>query len=123
MIARDSGIIVSMNGGRPVGGSGYACGKAGLMELTRVLNEELRHENSNVLVYAAGPGLVKTEMTALQANSEAGQKWIPSTHESFEKGSLRAPEDIAQATIKLLEIAKLENSGKYYTSAANFSDF
>lgn len=123
MIKRDSGIIVSMNGGRPVGGSGYACGKAGLMELTRVLNEELRHENSNVLVYAAGPGLVKTEMTALQANSEAGKKWIPSTHESFESGRLRAPEDIAQATIKLLEIAKLENSGKYYTSAADFSDF
>ena len=28
-------------GGRPAGGTGYACGKAGLMELTRVLNEEL----------------------------------------------------------------------------------
>lgn len=123
MIERDSGIIVSMNGGRPVGGSGYACGKAGLMELTRILNDELRLQNSNVLVYAAGPGLVKTEMTALQANSEAGKKWIPSTHESFESGRLRAPEDIAHATIKLLEIAKLENSGKYYTSNADFSDF
>src|SRR5690606_5591846 len=105
MMARDSGIIINMNGGRPVGGSGYACGKAGLMELTRILNDELRMENSNVLVYAAGPGLVRTEMTELQADTEAGRRWIPSTSESFESGKLRQPEDIALATIKLLELA------------------
>jgi len=31
MLQRDEGIIINMNGGRPVGGTGYACGKAGLM--------------------------------------------------------------------------------------------
>ena len=123
MMARDSGIIINMNGGRPVGGSGYACGKAGLMELTRILNEELRMENSKVLVYSAGPGLVRTEMTELQADTEAGRRWIPSTAESFESGKLRQPEDIAQATIKLLELASLENSGKSYNPGTDFSNF
>jgi NAD(P)-dependent dehydrogenase (short-subunit alcohol dehydrogenase family) len=123
MLARNSGVIINMDGGRPVGGSGYACGKAGLMELTRVLHEELKMQNSEVLVYSAGPGLVKTEMTELQAQSEAGRRWIPSTAESFESGNLRAPEDVARATMKLLEIAAPENSGKSYSPGTDFSDF
>ncbi len=123
MLARNSGIIINMNGGRPVGGSGYACGKAGLMELTRVLHEELKMQNSEVLVYSAGPGLVKTEMTELQAGSEAGRRWIPSTAESFESGNLRAPEEVALATMELLKIAGPENSGKSYNPGTDFSEF
>lgn len=123
MLARNRGIIINMNGGRPVGGSAYAAGKAGLMELTRVLNEELRMQNSKVLVYAAGPGLVRTEMTELQADSEAGRRWIPSTAQSFETGKLRAPEEIALATIELLKIANIENSGRAYNPGTDFSDF
>jgi NAD(P)-dependent dehydrogenase (short-subunit alcohol dehydrogenase family) len=123
MLARNSGVIINMNGGRPVGGSGYACGKAGLMELTRVLHEELKMQNSEVLVYSAGPGLVKTEMTELQADSEAGRHWIPSTAESFESGNLREPEDIARATMELLKIASPENSGKSYNPGTDFSEF
>ena len=65
MIARNSGIIINMDGGRPVGGSAYAAGKAGLMELGRVLNEELKSQNSEVLIYSAGPGLVRTEICLL----------------------------------------------------------
>lgn len=123
MLARNSGVIINMNGGRPVGGSSYACGKAGLMELTRILNEELRMQNSEVLVYSAGPGLVKTEMTELQAESEAGRRWIPSTAESFETGNLRAPEEIARATMKLLKVASPQNSGKSYNPGTDFLDF
>jgi NAD(P)-dependent dehydrogenase (short-subunit alcohol dehydrogenase family) len=123
MLARNSGVIINMNGGRPVGGSGYACGKAGLMELTRILHEELKMQNSNVLVYSAGPGLVKTEMTDLQAQSEAGRRWIPSTAESFESGNLRAPEEIARATMELLKIASPQNSGKSYSPGTDFSEF
>ena len=71
---------------RPVGGTGYACGKAGLMELTRILVAELAMANSSVLVFNAGPGLVNTEMTRLQT-SEAGLKWIPSTKETMTSGT------------------------------------
>jgi 3-oxoacyl-[acyl-carrier protein] reductase len=123
MMARDSGVIINMDGGRPVGGSGYAAGKAGLMELTRVLNLELQSQNSRVLVYSAGPGLVRTEMTEMQAQSEAGRRWIPSTAESFDSGKLRAPEDIARATIQLLRVANVKNSGRSFNPGTDFSDF
>lgn len=123
MLDRNSGIIINMNGGRPVGGTGYACGKAGLMELTRVLAEELRALRSKVMVFSAGPGLVRTEMTELQANTEAGRRWIPSTAESIARGKLRKPEEIAVATMKLLAIAQPEMSGLSYNPDTDFTKF
>lgn len=123
MIAQGSGIIINMDGGRPVGGSGYACGKAGLMELTRVANDELRQMNSRVCIYGAGPGLVKTEMTQRQTENEAARRWIPSTSECFASGDLRAPEEIAQATLKLLHVAAPHNSGRHFDPDTDFSDF
>ncbi len=123
MLSRDEGIIINMNGGRPVGGSGYGCGKAGLMELTRILAEELKLMKSSVMVFSAGPGLVRTEMTELQANTEAGRKWIPSTGESFESGRVRQPEEIARATIRLVGAARPEWSGKSYGPDTDFSKF
>jgi NAD(P)-dependent dehydrogenase (short-subunit alcohol dehydrogenase family) len=123
MMERDEGIIINMNGGRPVGGTGYACGKAGLMELTRILAEELRMQMSSVMVFGAGPGLVRTEMTELQAETEAGRKWIPSTKEAFDSGRTRPPEDIARATIRLLTQARVEWSGRSYGPDTDFADF
>lgn len=123
MIARDEGIIINMNGGRPVGGSGYACGKAGVMELTRVLNEELKMSKSSVMVFSAGPGLVRTEMTELQANTEAGRHWIPSTKESFDSGNLRQPEDLARTTIEMVKIATPAASGRGFGPGTDFSDW
>ena len=123
MVSRNEGIIINMNGGRPVGGTGYACGKAGLMELTRILAEELKMMDSSVMVLSAGPGLVRTEMTELQANTAAGQRWIPSTRESFESGRTREPEEIARATVKMIKAASPESSGKSYGPDTDFSEF
>ncbi|NOZ24457.1 MAG: SDR family oxidoreductase [Planctomycetes bacterium] len=123
MMSRNEGIIINMNGGRPVGGTGYACGKAGLMELTRILAEELKMQDSAVMVFSAGPGLVRTEMTELQATTEAGRRWIPSTKDSFDSGKTRAPEEVAVATIKMIQVARPESSGKSYGPATDFTDF
>lgn len=123
MMSRNEGIIINMNGGRPVGGTGYACGKAGLMELTRILAEELRMMKSSVMVFSAGPGLVRTEMTELQANTAAGRRWIPSTKEAFDAGEVRRPEEIARATIKMIKVATPESSGKSYGPDTDFSRF
>ncbi len=123
MIQRNEGIIINMDGGRPVGGTGYAAGKAGLMELTRIMTHELKMLKSSVMVFGAGPGLVRTPMTEYQAMSAAGQRWIPSTKESFDSGNLRKPEDIARATIKLVQLARPEWSGKTYWPDTDFSKF
>ncbi len=114
MLARNEGIIINMNGGRPVGGTGYACGKAGLMELTRLLTLELKRLESQVMVFSAGPGLVRTEMTELQAETEAGQRWIPEVGERLARNDVRQPEEIARATLRLLAVAQPEMSGMHY---------
>ena len=114
MIERDCGVIINMNGGRPPGGSGYATGKAGVMELTRVAALELEQLKSHVIILGAGPGLVQTEMTQLQADSAAGQRWIPSTKQSIDAGTTRSPFDIAHKTIEVLQLLKPEWNGKYF---------
>ncbi len=123
MMEQDRGVIINMSGGRPVGGTGYACGKVGLMELTRIMTAELKMEKSNVIALGAGPGLVRTQMTQLQAQSAAGRKWIPSTAECFESGDLRKPEETALATAKALEAATVEDSGKSFGPDTDFSEW
>lgn len=71
-------------------------------------------EGSKVIALGAGPGLVRTEMTQLQVDSEAGRKWIPSTKESFDSGNLRRPEEIAVATVRAIETATLEHAGQSF---------
>jgi NAD(P)-dependent dehydrogenase (short-subunit alcohol dehydrogenase family) len=120
MMERGEGIIFNMDGGRPTGGTGYACGKAGLMELGRVLIKELESVGSRVIVFGAAPGLVRTEMTELQAETEAGRRWIPSTKESFDSGNLRRPEELAEAAVKLVEMARPELTGTYCSAGMDF---
>ena len=120
MMERDEGIIINMDGGRPTGGSGYACGKAGLMELSKVLIAELEKVGSRVIVLNAGPGLVRTEMTEPQAATEAGRRWIPSTKETFEAGGTNRPEDIARAAVRMVALATPELTGFYFNPDTNF---
>ena len=123
VLKRDDGIIINMNGGRPVGGNGDACGKAGLMELTRIHAEEWKLLKRRVMVFGAGPELVRTEMTELQANTEAGRRWIPSTAESLREGKVRQPGEIARATIRLVSAAKLEWIGTSYNPDTDFVEW
>lgn len=123
MVERDCGVIINMNGGRPVGGSGYAAGKAGMMELTRVASEELHQLHSNVIILGAGPGLVQTEMTQLQADSPAGQRWIPSTKESIDAGTTRSPLAIANKTMEVLKAVKPDWNGKYFSPDTDLAEW
>lgn len=123
MRERNSGFIINMNGGRPVGGSGYGSSKAGLMELTRIAAEELTLDGKKVYVLGAGPGLVKTEMTQYQADSEAGRRWIPSTQKSIDAGTTRSPFDIARKTVEVLRNFRPEWHGKVYGAGTDLSTF
>lgn len=114
MIERDSGIIINMNGGRPAGGTSYASSKAGLMELTRLLVVELDRQDSGVIVLSAGPGLVRTEMTQLQVDTEAGRRWLPGVGEMMAAGDLRQPEEIARATVRAIQTATLDVAGQNF---------
>lgn len=120
MLEKDRGIIISMDGGRPPGGSAYGSSKAGVVELTRILVKELEILKSSVMTFIAGPGLVRTEMTELQAESEEGKKWIPSTREVFEAGKARRPEEIAVATARLIELARPQWNGMKFGPDTDF---
>lgn len=121
MLQADRGIIINMNGGNQIpGGTGYSCSKVALQRFTELLAKELQRQGSNVMVFGMGPGLVRTEMTELQAQTEAGRYWIPSTAESFEQGHTRPPELCAQKTIELIQIARPALSGQSFGVGTDF---
>ncbi len=126
MMKRDEGIIINMSGGGGVvpltGGSGYGSSKAALIRFSETLAKELEREGSNVLVLMMGPGLVKTETTLLQTTDPKGLKWIPSTKETFDAGTERAPEDCARQTVELLRIASSEMNGRMFHTAMDLAD-
>ena len=80
-------------------------------------------QGGSVMVFAAGRGLVRTEVTELQANTPAGQHWIPSTRESFESGDLRRPQEVAQRAIEMIGLATPALSGRSYGPDTDFSDW
>jgi NAD(P)-dependent dehydrogenase (short-subunit alcohol dehydrogenase family) len=125
MFAKNEGIIINMNGGGAasplMGGSGYGSSKAALLRLTDTLAAELAKINSNILVFAMGPGFVKTEMTLLQLQ-EQGQKWLPGCKEALDQGNYRQPEDCAIATMKLLRIANKYLCGRVFGVDTDFDE-
>jgi len=121
MLERDSGILINMSGGNQIpGGTGYSCSKVAVVRFTELLARELEHEGSSVLAFIMGPGFVRTEMTELQAEAEAGKKWLPSSKSAFEEGRDRPPEDCAVATIKLVRAACPKLNGRTFGPDTDF---
>ena len=61
-------------------------------------------------------------MTELQANTPAGQKWLPGSKSAFEAGKDRPPEDCARATVQLLKHMRPEFNGRIFNVDHNFAD-
>ncbi len=114
MMSRDEGIIINVNGGRPLGVSGYASSKAALAELTRIMSEELKAEGSSVVVLAAYPEFIRTEMAEYVAACPGAEKWLPWLIEAIDSGQSGKAEEIAKATIKMIETVTPEQSGDSY---------
>jgi NAD(P)-dependent dehydrogenase (short-subunit alcohol dehydrogenase family) len=114
MMRADRGIIVNMGGGRPPGGSGYAVAKAGVAEMTRALNGELRQVGSHVSVYLADPGLVDTDMSRLHARDPIAPNWVPDLVNRMGNGDTRKPEEIAGKLIGQLPYMLPATSGGFF---------
>ena len=89
--ARKRGRIINMTGGGAAtsfpNGSGYATSKAGLLRFTECVSDTLA--GTGVLVFAMDPGLVRTAMTELQLQSEAGRTYLTASANCL-KGRRRA---------------------------------
>ncbi|MEO6846130.1 MAG: SDR family oxidoreductase [Chthoniobacterales bacterium] len=125
MMEKNSGLIINMNGGGSTvplpGGSGYGSSKAGLLRLTEGVAEELKSIGSKIIVLAMGPGLVRTEMTELQAHSELGRKWIPSTKEYLESGEDATPEGSVNSILDLIKNLDPAFAGRVFVKGMNFA--
>jgi NAD(P)-dependent dehydrogenase (short-subunit alcohol dehydrogenase family) len=115
MMREDRGIIVNMGGGRPTGASAYAISKAGVAEMTRALNLELRQVGSNIAVFLADPGLVDTAMTRRHFSSPLGPTWVPELVDRVGRGDTRAPTEIAEKLIAQLPHLTVTASGQMFT--------
>jgi 3-oxoacyl-[acyl-carrier protein] reductase len=117
MRRQDHGIIVSMEGGRPPAGSGYAVSKAGVRQLMRSLAEELKMVGSPILVYAADPGLVETDMSRRLGESPLAAQWLPEIPTRLADGTTHRPEEIANKLVEQLPHMSLANSGSFFDKA------
>ena len=126
MMERDEGIVINMSGGGAgsalTGGSGYGCSKAGVVRLTDNIARECERVGSRVLAFTMGPGFVRTEMTELQIQTEAGRKWIPSSKEAIEVGRDRSPEDCASKSVDLVRVACPELNGRGFGVSTDFDE-
>jgi NAD(P)-dependent dehydrogenase (short-subunit alcohol dehydrogenase family) len=88
MIERRAGKIVTLAGGGSLGafpyGSGYGTSKAAIVRFSETLHQEVKEYG--VSVYVISPGLVRTEMTQFQLDSQEGQRWLPRIGRSFAEG-------------------------------------
>jgi NAD(P)-dependent dehydrogenase (short-subunit alcohol dehydrogenase family) len=105
MMDRGRGRIINLIGGgagTPFAyGSGYGCSKAAVMRLTECLAEELRLAGSPVVVFALGPGLVRTALTEYQLHSPEGKRWMSRIERMFEEGKDVPPERAAALAVQL----------------------
>lgn len=117
MMSRNEGIIINMDGGRSRGMSAYGCSKAALMELTRAASEELKAVGSSVVILAAYPDFVRTPMAESLAACPAGPKWMPWLKEALDTGRARPAQEIADATIQMVQTVTPAQSGTWYGPA------
>jgi len=106
MIARRSGRIVNMASGVGLTAvpytSAYACSKVALIRLTDSLQEATGQHG--VMIFATGPGRVRTAMVDRMENSEAARRWMPRVcpdHPDYANMPWAPPERIADLCVRL----------------------
>ena len=110
MIARDAGIILTMDGGggasgANVGGSAYGCSKAAIVRFSEGLARELAHVGSSVMVFCMNPGFVRTPMTEGLISTPEKRAWQVHVPKLMGSGHQVPPDACAKATLQLLRIA------------------
>ena len=80
-------------------GTAYGSSKAALMRFTESLDKEVFEKG--VMVFAMGPGLVRTAMTELQLQTDAGKKWMGGIKKAFENNVDVPPTLAAELAVNL----------------------
>lgn len=124
MVERDAGRVINLIGGGTGGpfawGSGYATSKAAVMRYTECLALEL--EDKGVSVFAMGPGLVRTAMTELQLETEAGKQWMGRIKGRFDEGADVPPTLAAELAVQLASGRFDRLSGRAFNAGQDLDD-
>ena len=124
MRERGSGLVINMTGGSQIpGGTGYSASKVAVVRFTELLARELEQESAGVYAVVMGPGLVATEMSRYQVDTEAGRRWLPSSGEAISAGKDRPPEDCARAAVELVRSAGPAVNGQTFGPDSDFSAY
>lgn len=125
MIKRNEGVIINMDGGGGtpgpnIGGSGYGTSKAAIVRFTETLAGELSRIKSDVLVFAINPGTVNSEMVQHLMSQKEKSLWTNHLNNVIGTNEESPFTACAEASIKLLQIASKELSGRTFHSDTNF---
>lgn len=103
MIERGSGRILNLIGGGTAGsfpaGPAYATSKTGIMRLTECVADSVR--DKGISVFGLAPGLVRTDMTEYQLNSERGKTYLPMIARRFQVGDHLPPQRVAGLAVEI----------------------
>jgi NAD(P)-dependent dehydrogenase (short-subunit alcohol dehydrogenase family) len=127
MIARDEGILINMDGGGGaggpnVGGSAYGCSKAALVRFSEGLAKELEQIGSSVMVFCMNPGFVHTAMTENLISTPEKRKWQAHVPRLMGSQQEMLPDACARATMRLLQVAGPELSGRVFYVDTDFRE-
>jgi NAD(P)-dependent dehydrogenase (short-subunit alcohol dehydrogenase family) len=127
MMARDTGVLINMDGGGGaggpnIGGSAYGCSKAAIVRFSEGLARELEQVGSAVLVFCMNPGFVHTEMTESLIDTPEKRAWQVHVPRLMGSADEKPPDACARATMRLLHIAGRELSGRVFDVDTDFDE-
>lgn len=127
MMARDTGILINMDGGGGaggpnIGGSAYGCSKAAIVRFTEGLARELEQVGSSVLALCMNPGFVHTEMTESLMDTPEKRQWQAHVPQLMGSAEEMPPDACARATMRLLRIAGRELNGCTFDVDTDFDE-
>ncbi len=127
MMARDSGVLMAMDGGGGAdgvnaAGSAYGASKAAVVRFVETLARELQRQGSSVMTFAMNPGLVRSGMTLGIAADPQAQVWQKFVSDRLNSGDCYPPDACARATLRLLQIACPELSGRCFSVKTDWDE-
>lgn len=127
MMARDTGVLINMDGGGGaggpnIGGSAYGCSKAAIVRFSEGLARELEQVGSAVLVFCMNPGFVRSEMTESLIDTPEKRRWQAHVPKLMGSAEEMPADACAKATMRLLHIASRELSGRVFYVDTDFDE-
>jgi len=125
MIAKNSGVIINMDGGGGTtgaftGASAYGCAKVAIVRFTESLARELESIDSAVMAVCLNPGFVASELSKSGVDTPYKAKWLPHVLDKLINNKGVPADMCAKTTIKLLKVMAPELNGRAFKNGTDY---